>query len=64
MAPHWFRYVSSVFSLKDLFGFSLSGGDILEYFQELCSILTRPQGESKLKQGVKIPSNTTHQKVS
>ena len=41
MAPHWFRgYVSSVFSLRELFGFSLSGSDIPEYFQELCSILT------------------------
>ena len=64
MAPHWFRgYVSSVFSLKELFGFSLSGSDIPEYFQELCSILTCLTASSKYKQGMKILSNTTHQTV-
>ena len=36
---------------------------IAEYFYELCRILKSPSGESKYKQRVKIPSDTTQQKV-
>ena len=47
--------------LKGFLGFFLYGGDIPEYFYELCRILPCPTGSSIYKQGVKILSNATHQ---
>ena len=38
--------------------------NIAVYFYEFCSILTRPQGESKYKERVKICSDIVHQNIS